>query len=334
MVTVLISTADRPAFLRTALASVARQTARARIAKVVVSETAFGTQSEGVCAEFTTLPLVFLFQDPPLDSLSRLPTLLAEAETPHVAILHDDDWWHPDHLANGLRCLDEGGPEATYWCSYFRVSGESSWLSHWSSSLWLGSGYQPLTEIWKLDLKQNILGCICCTPCHYSSLITNTRTLMGCCDAVTAQKNIFDNDRIIVTELAKRGITYFNPIPEVFIRYHNLTDTLNFSLSTRAAWFEATTNYLLDECEALGFNVQTELETLLANCAPESRNFVYNDFQDGSITALMKRNKIPPTLARHLIRRRIKGYIKTVLPPFVTRGLVSLAASRLKNKSQ
>jgi hypothetical protein len=312
MVTVLLPTTNRPLFLRTALASVERQTARQKIGQVIVSENANGRDSEAICAEFPNLPIAYKFRDPAVDSLRHFRLLLSETETQHVAMLHDDDWWHPDHLSNGLRCLDLHGGVATYWAAFFRVFGESSSMTHLNSSFWAGAGYPRLDEMWKLEPKQVILSCLWYTPGHYSSLITNTQLLDSCCDTYMERKNPFDNDRIIATELSKRAPTYFNPIPELWVRYHTQNDTIRFE-KTRDTYIQATSHYLIDEAEALGFDVQAELEQLLLACPPSERLYVYDSFEKGSIAVLKARGKMPPTLAQHRARTLLARYAKAVI---------------------
>jgi glycosyltransferase involved in cell wall biosynthesis len=63
---VVVPTAARPAYLRTALKSVANQTAADNILEVIVSENLSDKTSQGVCEEFPSLPIKYVFRNPPL----------------------------------------------------------------------------------------------------------------------------------------------------------------------------------------------------------------------------------------------------------------------------
>src|SRR5580704_5194067 len=103
---VIITTRDRPEMLGDALISVRRQTRREAIGQVIVSENGLTDGSRGVCKEFSDLPVQYVKQEPPVSSLMHLKAIWHHVEGPYVAILHDDDWWMPDHLENALNALD------------------------------------------------------------------------------------------------------------------------------------------------------------------------------------------------------------------------------------
>src|SRR5688500_8616761 len=103
MISVLLPTTNRPHFLRTALSSIQRQTALDKITEVIVSENAGGKASEEICKEFKALPIRYIFRDPPVSGKRHFQLLFEGAANEHVAMLHDDDWWDPHHIENGLK---------------------------------------------------------------------------------------------------------------------------------------------------------------------------------------------------------------------------------------
>jgi hypothetical protein len=73
MINVIIPTASRPQMLRTALQSVAAQTAVDEIDRVFVSENGGNRESEKICAEFPALPITYIFRTPtPLNCSGNL----------------------------------------------------------------------------------------------------------------------------------------------------------------------------------------------------------------------------------------------------------------------
>ena len=103
MVTIIIPTASRPGMLRTALESVANQTAVSRIGQIFVSENGGSRDSEIVCARFPSLPITYQYREPTTPPLEHMQILMRECLHGELtAFLHDDDWWTPTHLASAL----------------------------------------------------------------------------------------------------------------------------------------------------------------------------------------------------------------------------------------
>ncbi len=124
MVTVLIPTASRPLFLREALRSVAQQTAVRAIDQIFVSENGMDPSSEAICAEFPQLPIKYIFRDPAFTPLHHARIMMKEFLVGDITcILHDDDWWLPNHLGNALLALKEN-PEAAAYGSNFHISAD------------------------------------------------------------------------------------------------------------------------------------------------------------------------------------------------------------------
>jgi glycosyltransferase involved in cell wall biosynthesis len=247
MLTVLLPTARRPAMLRTALQSVAAQTARAKIARVVVSENGGDRGSEAVCAEFPQLPITYVFRSPTTQPLEHGRLLMnAYPDTAFSAILHDDDWWTPAHLANGLAALEENPDAPVYGSGHFVVSAESSMLNC-SGNLfpWFGANYAAYAPYWKLSRLNVLLGELLGTISHYSTLIARTSALREA-SSIFDTGNVFDNDRMIVFALAQAGPLLFNPTPEVYVRNHGVQDTYLFPDGEKARHMCATTRWLVE----------------------------------------------------------------------------------------
>jgi glycosyltransferase involved in cell wall biosynthesis len=247
MLTVLLPTANRPAMLRTALQSVAAQTALAQVTRVVVSENGGSRASEAVCAEFPQLPLTYVFRSRTLTPLEHGRRLMNEyPDAPYSAILHDDDWWAPTHLAHAMAALEVNPDAPVYGSGHFVVSAESSMLNC-SGNLfpWFGANYAAYAPWWKLSRLNVLMAELLGTAAHYSTLVARTPALREA-SSVFDTGNIFDNDRMIVFALSAAGPLLFNPTPEVFVRNHGVQDCFLFNDDARRKHMCETTRWMVE----------------------------------------------------------------------------------------
>ncbi len=245
--TILLPTANRPAMLRTALESIVAQTALLQIARVVVSENGGTRGSEDVCAAFPQLPITYVFRSRSLTPLEHGQRLMNEyPDDAYTAILHDDDWWAPAHLANALAALDANPDAPVYGSGHFVVSAESSMLNC-SGNLfpWFGANYAAYAPWWKLSRLNVLMAELLGTASHYSTIVARTPALRDA-SSVFDTGNIFDNDRMIVFALSGHGPLLFNPTPEVFVRNHGVQDTYLFPGDERARHMCSTTRWLVE----------------------------------------------------------------------------------------
>jgi len=298
MVTVIVPTTDRPHMLRTALSSIEKQTAKEKIALIIVSENAGNRGSGEVCEEFPSLPIKYVFRDPPLEALEHGAALTAEAqgsETQYVAILHDDDWWGINHIATGLDELHRNPDAAAYWSSSFLLHGESSWfLQCWNESCWVVSGFKPVTEVAKLDLKQAALACVGSGPAHFSSLIGKKDAVLDGLSAVIKTQNRHDTDRLLFLELAKQGPLLVNFVPQVFVRQHSGQDQRSLSLEESTEHVAAATRDILKFCGEHDINVLDEYEKLYEECPiPSYRPYLIGTMDPRVIKELDRLHALP-----------------------------------------
>lgn len=247
MLSVIIPTAARPAMLRTALASVAGQSAVSKITRIVVSENGGSRESEAVCAQFPALPITYLFRSPALTPLEHGHLLLRDCpKDEFTAILHDDDWWSPSHVANALAAL-EAEPEASvYGAGHFVVSGESSMLNC-SGNLfpWFGANYPAFAPAWKLSRLSLLLAQLLGTVAHYSTMVVRSDALRKS-SYVLELGNTFDNDRLLLFALSNFGPLLFNPMPEVFVRNHGVQDCFLFNDEARRKHMCETSRWMIE----------------------------------------------------------------------------------------
>ncbi len=319
MITVVLPTANRPGMLRTALQSIETQSARDRITTIIVSENGGNLDSRAVCAEFPALPISYVFRDGGLTALEHGSLLYAEARklpAPYVAILHDDDWWAFDHIANGLGHLQANPTAPVYWSSSFFVQGESSWfMGCWNMSCWMVTDFGPLNELAILTLKQAALACVPSAPAAYSSLIAEKDALADAFQEATNEGNPFDNDRLLFLELARRGPVLVNLVPEVFVRLHSSQDQRSLSDTTAQKHAGAATRRILQFCKDNGIDVLKEFDRFYDQAPHDYKPYLISVFHPKVFTELKRLKALPTKLMGG--PRKAKWFVRQMSPPFL-----------------
>ena len=308
MITVLLPTAARPAMLRTALKSVAGQTACPKIDRVIVSENGGNRDSENICAQFPSLPITYLFRVP-MTALEHGRALIHECpESELTAYLHDDDWWTPTHLANAIERLESHPDSVAYGSSHFVVSGESSMLNC-SGNLfpWFGANYAPFKPAWELSRLNVLMAELLGTIAHYSTLVVRTESLKKA-SYVFDLNNPFDNDRMLLFALSTFGSILFNPVPEAFVRNHGVQDCFAFDTQSRIRHMCGTTRWMVETSGKSWGLVASTFAKRMAMCPPEAV---------ATLKALAAKEWCVPELSRHLNRREPILSRQTATPELV-----------------
>lgn len=305
MVTVIISTTNRPQMLRTALRSVQRQTARQQIDEIVVSENGGCADSSTLLDEFPDLPIKYIYRDPPLPPLLHGVELFSRPEATrarYIAILHDDDWWGAHHLADGLAALEQHPDAPAYWSTSFLVNGEASWFHQcWNESCWVAAGFPPTAEVVRLDSRQAALACLGSGAAHFSTLIARKEALGESFRAVADTGNLHDSDRLLFIELSRRGPLLMNFVPQVFIRQHPAQDQRQLSFRQSSDHVAAATRLVLDYCRELGLNINEEFTKLYEECPLETyRAYMLGTFDPRATSELRRIGALP---LPHLLQR-------------------------------
>jgi Glycosyl transferase family 2 len=267
--TVLIPTANRPHLLRSTLKSVARQSATSRIACVHVSENGGNRDSGLVCAEFPSLPIRYTFRQPTIKACDHFIDLVQNTTTAYTAVLHDDDWWAPHHLARSLADLDMLPEAVARFSAFWTVASETTpaasdpCLPCWFATVFLGT-----IDTWALDADDMLLACLASTPTRYSTLVLRTKSLAACMD-VYRMGNNYDNDRMLAVSLARQGRVIFDPVPGTYIRSHPGQDALTYDYATSSARMEQTTHWMLDTSTSPLPRIGELITERLRSCPPE-----------------------------------------------------------------
>jgi hypothetical protein len=232
--------------LRTALKSVAAQTALKSVGRVIVSENGGNEGSKAVCEEFPDLPIDYRYRKEPGTPLQHIQQLVNE-ELPgeFVAILHDDDWWGARHLEEGMAALSANPEASGYGCAHYVVQGESSMLNC-SGNLfpWFAAQYPAFAPYWKISRLNVVLGSVLGTLAHCSGTILRIPFYLTA-SSVFQLGNPFDNDRMLLVAISQMGPFLFRPYAEVFVRHHGVQDCYNFSNQLRIDHMKWTTAWMV-----------------------------------------------------------------------------------------
>jgi glycosyltransferase involved in cell wall biosynthesis len=223
-VTVCITTAGRPHFLRSALQSVQNQINRDVIGEIVVSENNGDRGSEALAREFPELPIRYIFREPTLPMLAHLFSTFRLAQTPYVAILNDDDWWSANHLAEAVAALRTNPSASAYVSASLFVQNEAHDHPFWidrSAAVWLLAGKPSWLKLWMLDAKRILALGWLYTPFHWSTLVARTTSLNEVLDLLENDtRHTHTIDRLVFNHLALRGPLCYNPVADTFVRWH------------------------------------------------------------------------------------------------------------------
>jgi glycosyltransferase involved in cell wall biosynthesis len=126
--TVLVPTANRPSFLPSTLKSIANQTAKRHIKRVIVSENGGYHGSKEIAYSFKNeLPIEWIYQQESLTPQQHGIWLANQVATPFVAQIADDDMWDKYHLEESLLQLSHNQDSIAYFGQTVLVTDDSCW---------------------------------------------------------------------------------------------------------------------------------------------------------------------------------------------------------------
>ena len=326
VVTIIIPTCNRAQFLREALTSVQRQTARQAIEKIIVSENSASNESQAVCNEFDSLPIHYVQQNPPGSTLDNFKWLVEQAKSESlIAMLHDDDWWAPGHLEAATNVLATRPDCAAVYSNFIETIGPSypGQLFSYGWFIWLASGCDYDKPVIMLDKVCVTLICLLNFAFHYSSLVARAEAMRQAFQRVVASGNLYDNDRLLPVYLSAYGnLGYITP-PDTFIRRHSDQDSAPYHAEKKHFKFAAvTTRHLLTtEPEAVA-GAAEKFAHLLDQLSEDKLKYVYyatEGIEDPQRGVLI--NECGLRLKPRGWRSRAKWLAKLSCPP----GLVSVA---------
>ncbi len=268
-VSVLLPTIGREAFLRTSLRSVAAQTALDMIGEVIISDNRPTGVAEKIAAEFPDLPIRIIRREPALEANTHFKVLPEDARYELSAILHDDDWWSPVHLASALAALVSTPSSVACYTAFAEVTEESSpvWGDP-SIGVWFGADYAALDQPWAMNLASVCIASFPGTFGRFSALVARTEAL---CQAgyIYDLGNPFDTDRMLGVALALQGPLAYAPTPTVYIRRHPTQDGGRFAPEAIVGHMADTTRWIIAQAKEQNVDLRAEISRRELACPAE-----------------------------------------------------------------
>ena len=231
--------------MRGALQSIAAQTAVAKIERIVVSENGSDPRSRTVCGEFPQLPITYIYREPAVKAVEHGRILMHDClEGEITCILHDDDWWLPNHLQDALAALEAEPEAAAYGTSFVINKDGTTLLERYDLTAWFGANYPESSTVWRLSASNVLLASLFGLVVHYSTLVARTEALRQSA-YIYDLNNPFDNDRMLLFALSRFGSVLFNPEVRVVVRHHEVRDTSNFVQDERNRRMSETTDWMV-----------------------------------------------------------------------------------------
>jgi glycosyltransferase involved in cell wall biosynthesis len=335
---VLILTCNRPAFLREALESVRRQTARDRIAQVVVSENSANGDSEDLCRQFPDLPIDYVRQTPPVPALFHLTAVWPLIRHENVAFLHDDDWWAPEHLQAALAAFDSNPGCVGCFSSYyetadarrpFQLDPIKAWRV-WAST---SCSFQPALV---LDDVGMLLINLLDSTFHYSTFVGRNVPTWQASQRVAASGNAYDNDRLFPVYLSAHGSVAYVTRPDVFVRVHPEQDSARFE-RIKQHWFlkRETSRRLLAESREAAARAADRFNAAVAGLDEHDFFKVADAIGEPQKTFLIEECGLRLTRIAEEPQpaRDLRWYVTQVCPPVFLAGMRRLARLAAGNRS-
>lgn len=276
-ISVLLPTCKRPDMLRTALKSIAAQTALSQISEIIVVENGADRQSESVCNESPMLPINYVFNDISISPGRHLAKeWLRHVKEDRFAILFDDDWWTEDHIKRGIDSFSMAQDVVASYGACAWIEGEEKYLKELFGqfNMWFASDEKPVRDRWQFKLQQMLVANLISTACHFSSIIVNREAWAECIEEL--DDNPFDTDRIIATMLSTKGSVILDRIPSVLIRRHGEQEGARMNNEIGRLWWNQTSKKLTDIASANKIDLASAYKHLLNKkgiSVAELRNF-------------------------------------------------------------
>jgi hypothetical protein len=255
--------------LRTALQSIAGQTALSTVEEVVVIENLGNRKSEDVCQEFPKLPIRYFFRDPPIPpgNIEATRDALSRINCQRMAILFDDDWWMPEHLENAIESFECRADVVAACCAYLHVTGEDGYILRVGNSFvpWFATSSSCINHRWTFTLPDLLVAGQIATAFSFMTALVDTRTWTKCTECIS-HGNPYDTDRLMFVEMGRHGTVIADSRPHVYVRVHPGQEDQRLTASGEGAyWWMDSTRRLLALAESESINLRKEFETRMAN---------------------------------------------------------------------
>ena len=340
--TVLVPTANRPVFLRTTIESIALQSARSRINRVIVSENGDCKESKQVVEEFKhLLPIEWIFQANRLSPQQHGIWLSKQVETAYMAQVADDDIWDKYHIEEALHQLSRHPNAAAYFGRAVDITTKGCQPVS-PFSITFDEITDPILEdsqlkdvvIW--SARDVAINSMVSTPLNIWSLVAKTEIHQIALAESTGHPvlgNFPANDSFYIWRLACHGDLLIGRHISLFYRLHADSDihrclrerplqTLNEDLQIRGE--------ILDQALRLGIDSRKLFKSRFQKCLDLGESMITIQSQQHLDWILEIKPRPKRTGPEH-----VKRFIVDLMPPLVTRLIVfMLNQTGLRRPSQ
>ncbi|MDB5336972.1 MAG: glycosyltransferase family 2 protein [Planctomycetaceae bacterium] len=334
--TIHIPTADRPKMLRTALHSVASQSALSGVDEVLVIENLGNRESENVCKEFPQLPIKYVFRNPPIPpGIDAARDTMSRIRGGRLALLFDDDWWMDHHLERALQSFADHPSAVASYASGLWSTGEKGYITEVYGSFlpWFGCSRPMRDHRWELSLTDLLVICQINTTFHLSSLVVDTQVFNASLECI-ANGNPYDTDRRMAVEFGRHGAVICDSRPSVFFRTHEKREAVRLHAANEGArWWNESTERLISLAVAEGVDLSIEFVARLARKAIPMETlrpyFGHNSFEILKGKGILPETSVatpPPSWSKSLFR--------AVTPPVLRDGINSFRRAVCRGRVQ
>jgi glycosyltransferase involved in cell wall biosynthesis len=329
--TILVPTANRPSLLPSTLRSIANQTARKHIERVIVSENGGNKTSKDIAESFATeLPIEWVYQTSSLTPQQHGIWLANQVTTAFVAQIADDDMWDKYHLEESLYQLECHQDAIAFFGKTVLVTENSCWprgvfAPPFGSLVTQDFIQPPLNDVQVWKPKDTALNSLSSTPLNIWSVVA--KTYAHCLALAESAGHPYlgkypSNDSLYIWRLSMRGDILIGRHVSLFYRIHPDSD-IQTSMRDRPS--ETNKGDLLIRKEiyrqalSLGIDALEDWRSIYKCMSSDTRHRI-PAFSSLNVDWLAGDNSSRKDLSiwdRNKFFRRLKSLAHLALPPFI-----------------
>jgi glycosyltransferase involved in cell wall biosynthesis len=317
-VSIVVPTRNRPQDLRRALRSIARQEAIGAIAEVLVIENGAVTESRAVCDEFPDIPVVWLLNDPPVPMTAWTNRVFRSPskETEYFALLCDDDWWEPTHLARALSVLRTQPACGATWSGCIEYDAGAHTAMPRGHTIWALCQYASDAVSVALSIEDVLAAHLMTTAFHISSMVAR-RTVLDKALPEVANGNPFDIDRHLACRMAVDGTTVYFPSPSVGVASHGDRESITLGRTAEArTWWKRTTQEIVALAKGAEVDLAAYWDQIIVRSPADVPTLLSHAYFDGAHAVA----EVLPMSGRFVAasqRLRLAMRLQRFLPPAI-----------------
>jgi hypothetical protein len=335
MISVLVPTANRPAFLKHAIESIRNQSKRELIGEIIVSNNGEIDVSE-VVNSFPDLQISYITQTPQLDPGKHFSWLVSQARCPLIAMLADDDMWGRYHLEEADRLLKKHSDAVAVFSQTISVKNVCrqplSGLGELAHSL-IQVDDCLFDDAFVFQANQILIDCLIRTPLDIWGMVGKKMIVLKHMQVFSEEKSGIDADRFFIWRLNTEGPIVCAREVGLFLRVHDGMAGIEMREIDQKYYLAKSNEYtlkMIEEANALGIAAKEIWQSFWERLREEERaklvlghNYVgetskilgYPQTNDYGVPmrqrlAIIIRDFLPPVFFRSLQRFRNRMLIR------------------------